>query len=320
MSELRVLTLNFFVRPPFITNNGNDYKTERLKHFVKHFADKFDLMCFQELFSVGSSHQKDLFNDLSHHGLSHHVTVPHSAWSLFNGKAIDSGLAICSRFPIIESDHLVFSSGTSVDKLASKGALYAKIETKNKENKKNILQVVTTHLQASYGSGNNTDVAAEQTQELHDFIQKKLKKHPSKPMIVVGDFNLNGRRKWDDGKTHTKKYKNLMEKLKFPGHQTHDVIYECIGEHPITINDYKMVDGERKPRETVLTNHDDFLKSGCLDYMFYIESHKDHGGVPYQPIYDSSGAKVERMFVRKQPFTQISDHYGLCMYLKRKPK
>jgi hypothetical protein len=43
--HIKLLTLNIFMRPPLITNNGNDYKDERLK-LISSILDDFDIICF----------------------------------------------------------------------------------------------------------------------------------------------------------------------------------------------------------------------------------------------------------------------------------
>ena len=53
--QVRILTLNMFLRPGPINTNGNDYKEERLLAFAEAYLDKFDIICFQELFSWISS-------------------------------------------------------------------------------------------------------------------------------------------------------------------------------------------------------------------------------------------------------------------------
>jgi len=41
---------------------------------------------------------------------------------------IDSGLIILSRFPIVESDELIFNRFDDVDAMSAKGAVFAKIK------------------------------------------------------------------------------------------------------------------------------------------------------------------------------------------------
>ena len=50
--KVKFLTVNLFLRPSFVTNSGtNDLKFERLRQFCDLYLAKFDVICFQELFS-----------------------------------------------------------------------------------------------------------------------------------------------------------------------------------------------------------------------------------------------------------------------------
>jgi len=54
------------------------------------------------------------------------IILPHKP-GLLSRSMIDSGLIILSRFPIVDSDELVFKSYFDVDALSAKGAVFAKI-------------------------------------------------------------------------------------------------------------------------------------------------------------------------------------------------
>lgn len=46
--DVRVLSYNIFLRPPFVRNNLDDFKNERLKEFINHI-DKYDIISLQEV-------------------------------------------------------------------------------------------------------------------------------------------------------------------------------------------------------------------------------------------------------------------------------
>ena len=48
--------------------------------------------------------------------------------SLFSMTPLDGGLLTLSRFPIVDSDFLVFKRGVFSDWLSRKGVLYSKID------------------------------------------------------------------------------------------------------------------------------------------------------------------------------------------------
>jgi endonuclease/exonuclease/phosphatase family metal-dependent hydrolase len=47
--EFKILTYNIFLRPPGVANHKNDFKSERLSHFVETMKD-YDIICLQEIF------------------------------------------------------------------------------------------------------------------------------------------------------------------------------------------------------------------------------------------------------------------------------
>lgn len=56
---INLLTYNLFLRPPLITNNGNDFKNERLNLF-KDYLYEFDIINFQEVFQTLNNRKKEL--------------------------------------------------------------------------------------------------------------------------------------------------------------------------------------------------------------------------------------------------------------------
>ena len=50
-NKLRLLTYNLFLRPLGIIDGETDYKDERLQKFIENYLDKYDVICFQEVFS-----------------------------------------------------------------------------------------------------------------------------------------------------------------------------------------------------------------------------------------------------------------------------
>lgn len=63
-ANVRLLTINLFCRPAFITNAGtNDLKFERLRQFCDLYLDQFDVICFQELFSWLGSWKEQMVHE-----------------------------------------------------------------------------------------------------------------------------------------------------------------------------------------------------------------------------------------------------------------
>ena len=44
--KVRLLTYNFFLRPPPVQEKGGDYKDLRLTLFIEKELHKFDIICF----------------------------------------------------------------------------------------------------------------------------------------------------------------------------------------------------------------------------------------------------------------------------------
>ena len=55
--KIKLLTYNFFLRPPPIKTNSDDYKEERLNDFFDYLPD-YDIICFQEIFGAFHDRKK----------------------------------------------------------------------------------------------------------------------------------------------------------------------------------------------------------------------------------------------------------------------
>jgi endonuclease/exonuclease/phosphatase family metal-dependent hydrolase len=51
------------MRPPGIKNNQDDYKDERLGDILREI-EKYDIVCFQEMFGWGSSRRDKLIEEV----------------------------------------------------------------------------------------------------------------------------------------------------------------------------------------------------------------------------------------------------------------
>ncbi len=66
--------------------------------------------------------------------------------------------------------------------------------------------------------------------------------------------------------------------------------------------------------ETSLTDPSDLCSQQCLDYAFVL----CYGGLAQSSVVSvvEGSASVEPFFVSGQPFTQLSDHYGVKFNLR----
>jgi len=175
---MKVLQYNIFLRPPGISNAGGDYKDERLQLFIDNVLQEngasFDLIFLQEAFAgycgccFGCSGRLDkLRRAAADAGLPYSHSGPQKHWC--EGKFLDGGLLILSRFPIEKRDTLKFTAACHSDTLAAKGALHACIRLPGGQ----LVDVFTAHLQASYSYTPTALVDSTQRlqlTELHEFI------------------------------------------------------------------------------------------------------------------------------------------------------
>jgi exonuclease III len=99
----------------------------------------------------------------------------------------DSGLIILSRYPIIEGSAMTYSSSSGSDRLANKGAVYARIQISSSEG--DYIHVFNTHIQAH----DYSETRLAQISELMDFISEIIKsdKDHIRPILIAGDFNVS---------------------------------------------------------------------------------------------------------------------------------
>ncbi|KAI7872582.1 Endonuclease/exonuclease/phosphatase [Spinellus fusiger] len=321
------LTLNIFMRPPGIQNNWSDYKDDRLDYIVRFLLPKYDVIAFQESFAFGTRRKDRLIREARALGFNHHVeSERHYPWEV----AVDGGLLLLSRFPIVSSDMIEYPRGSHSDWLARKGALHALVQL----NLSTRLHVYTTHAQASYEPGNQGDrrIRMSQFAALHQLMSTTAKEEGA-PVLVMGDFNV-------DATQHTpmpappqqNEYKMMMSVLEGHGIESRfgrmyadpdwlltlqDIIYQYYQSHVVTLGDTIKVNGEYVPAETVLTDSNDLMTMESLDRMLWDsrDSSLTVKSVQLEKFLVSENKALNDEEKRALPFTQISDHYGLSCVL-----
>jgi len=285
----------------------------RLEEFKKRM-NKYDIIALQEVFALGTSRQHRLINFARQQGFVYvNRAVPPP---LFSRKFIDAGLLILSKYPILETDAIIFKEGTQIDFYAAKQVIYSKIQLNEHTIESNI-HLFTTHLQASYhdncDSINSLNDLARKDQflEFIDFVKSKIQ-DSTELCIIAGDFNINARAHPADSVTESKEYKDMMEifSKKLPEFEIKDLLKETYGCHPCTYADITLKDGKIIPRETVLTHTADYCMEESIDYIFSILQKSN-----LTPALSSSKIKITEFFVEDLPVTQLSDHYGISLDL-----
>lgn len=336
--ELRLLSFNAFCRPPGIKNKENDWKTERLTYMAKHEIQNYDIVAMQELFGTFSGRRDTFLKSCADSGHGYYVTSPKPSWKFL----IDGGLAIVSKYPIVESEWRPFAPGVHSDRLAEKGILWAKVAL-------NVdlgiyIHVFNAHTQSSYNDPVGTTswkVRERQTQVMLKFMED-ITANDSYPAVLMGDLNIDARKEMpkNSSSTEYKAFLELLNGMKSSrgahdpepiGFVVQDVLYDYNNnEHPVTFGDAVIgPNNEVKPLEVAFTKPHDYGTFQCLDYIFWMTrpgynrsetstSAKRLAGdkgaekltSPNSKVLASKGSAVAKLFVEGQQFTQLSDHYG----------
>lgn len=336
---------NFVIGPPapqFTHNVDDDFKDQRLGSFIDHYLVSYDVICLQEMFGAFSNRRKQLIRAAKKRGFHWKVSSPQSRSSLF---LVDGGCIILSRVKVVSDSSTIFRPGVMSDRLAAKGAIYAKLEPKPGM----FIHLFTTHLQAVYADEGSQqqclDIQKEPYSELvqfvmntvianedvHDMVESRklidsslipsqniMRSFSSRwPIYIVGDFNCNSR-------GPPKPYTDLTSALSQLG-RCRDLLFDTLKEHPVTYASAELsVDGGSHfvPLETALTTPDDYCPSGkwinqSLDYIFHIPP--THNGNEFE-TESCSVRHLEYIADRHPrgiaPLHYLSDHFAVETRLK----
>jgi len=309
--NVRVLTYNIFLRPPLIKNNEDDFKNERLAEFLRTEIDRFDIVCLQEMFNLANYRQQLLLQIAREKGFPYYAKSVNPSW--FSGKFIDAGLVILSRYPIWETDGMIYRSGNQIDGWAAKQVIYAKVQVTPNY----FVHVFTTHMQASYYDNHqsinviNDKARATQVQEMADFIKAKTEISPY-PVLITGDFNI-------DSVQENEEYQYMFNTLKGAKPTVKDLLKEFHNSHPITYGDFFHTPHETEmgkmvpvPRDTVLTHKADYCCGLSIDYIMIADTEEN----AREKVVEVTDTQVEPFFVDGHKFGQLSDHYGISTTLR----
>lgn len=125
----------------------------------------------------------------------------------------------------------------------------------------------------------------------------------------MGDLNVNGREELEDVVQDSLAYRTDLIDILTPW-ICHDLLREFLGFQPITVGDYyKNLKGKRVPLETCFTRRVAKTKGLRMDYLLLLRPSSQGNQTSWS--YRLRSANVEKFQVSEQPFTQISDHYGV---------
>ncbi|KAI0560035.1 sphingomyelin phosphodiesterase [Gracilaria domingensis] len=302
INVLRFMTLNVFIRP--IGIGIDDYKDSRLRDLLKEMGS-FDVICFQELFTASGFRKAQFLRKLDQlYGFKYYVTSPSPGIKgllSFPPKLIDGGLVIASRFEILQADYITFSRATtaSIDTIVAKGVLYAGVAVPAPNNSTFLVHVFTTHMQANNGLDVDFGTTRQsQLRELVEFVIQKTSEDPSRPIILAGDFNVDGRLDFDHGSSSVE-YAHMIEVLNKvrPISPLRDILYDTNGRiQPVTSAGGLSGDNQKNER---------------LDYIFFSPGTKNatHSLGTVKCIEDS--VRAEPWKISGRPYRTLSDHFAV---------
>ena len=335
---IKILTYNFFSRPPPVNTNGTDYKDERLNDFIE-FLPEFDIICFQEMFTTFNDRKHRMIREGAKAGLKYYVSakVP----SFFSKYIADSGLLILSRYEIVENDSYDYYLNISGDSVSNKGILYAKIKINDR-----YLFLFNTHLQASYFDESQKSinctiqVRTGQTEELVNYVYNKLLSIPQYQIkqgcvLIVGDLNIDAhdnkfaKERYLIPQYNIPEYELLKQKLNKLG-KAIDLMEKKYNDHLYTFGN-----NDKPEYDQVLTGKAEINMKQTLDYMWEIipdynsdifknefynlfydneeEKNEENENNKEKILYET--LKVEEFLVKNRPYQQLSDHFGVSVEL-----
>ncbi|KAL7713623.1 sphingomyelin phosphodiesterase [Entamoeba marina] len=279
---IRILTYNLYLRPLFISAQGNDHKNTRLKVFCKSHLNNYDIICFQEVFNEFNSRRTTLINKAKKVGFHYVLKSKKPKYPLY---VCDSGLLIISRYPITSSDFFLYHRSVHADAVAAKGILYAKISITPSQH----IHLFNTHTQAVYTFNPHDDPVALTIRNRHITSFFSI-------FLLCGDFNVNGRH--PDTGLSSEDYNEFLQNLNLKNGELTDLLMrDNNGIHPITFGDV-FVDNEgiERPCDTEITYEVSAKDKSRLDYIFYWKKDKEE----------------PRIECKNCHFPFMSDHYGVA--------
>ncbi|ABS20917.1 Sphingomyelin phosphodiesterase [Bacillus cytotoxicus NVH 391-98] len=196
----------------------------------------------------------------------------------------DGGVAIVSKWPIVEKVQYVFQKGCGPDNLSNKGFVYTKIKKDDR-----FIHVIGTHLQAEDNQCGNispSSVRTNQLKEIQEFIQKK--NIPSDEYVVIGgDMNVN-----KINSNHTSEYESMFKTLhaSVPSYTGHTATWDA------TTNSIAKYNFPEAPAE----------------YLDYIVTSKDHATPTYlenKVLQPKSPEWSVTSWFKTYTYNDYSDHY-----------
>jgi len=296
VTRMRILSLNFYMRPMGVSDMHGDYKKERLQDFIHHHLDDFDVLSLQEMFSTFSLRRNELVLAAQRQGFSYVASSPPP--SALSFKCFDAGLLILSRYPLEDVAFMEFDQSCHSDSLANKGALRASVRFGPEP--LDTIRLFNTHLQASYSHKDvsATTVALQQLRQVFDLIREDLSRSQHEAVLLAGDLNLDA--------FEEDTYSRITDLCK--PIEMQDLLRKQFGASVgtcISNIDARGVDMGTRRRTKAEREEKGFTEVHmCLDYQLFFEGSSRR--------LSHLQTRVEEFEFISNPFGRLTDHAGIC--------
>ncbi|XP_072202365.1 sphingomyelin phosphodiesterase 3 [Excalfactoria chinensis] len=162
------------------------------------FPANLDFLCLQEVFDKRAAEK---LKEQLHHYFEYIVydVGVYGCHACCSFKFVNSGLLFASRYPVMDAAYHCYPNGRGTDSLASKGALFLKVQVGSTPQDQRIVGYIScTHLQAIAG---DTTVRCEQLDMLQDWLSEFRKSTSSSSTanpeelvafdVICGDLNFD---------------------------------------------------------------------------------------------------------------------------------
>jgi len=187
LTHFTIVQYNIMDRPYWVGQEGQRERVCRIPQALAHSIaaqEHVDALVLNESFSGTCAGNLKLTDLLALYGWHYHLSTVSTWWKPSNG-----GIFIASKWPIVASQNMVYTSCLVPDCLAAKGVQYAHIE-KMLDGRTKRYHVFGTHMQA-WGGAEAVAVRSEQAREMAGFIQQQ--NIPlTEPVLLAGDLNTRG--------------------------------------------------------------------------------------------------------------------------------
>ncbi|ACM11198.1 MULTISPECIES: sphingomyelinase C [Bacillus cereus group] len=207
----------------------------------------------------------------------------------------DGGVAIVSKWPIVEKVQYVFANGCGPDNLSNKGFVYTKIKKNDR-----FVHVIGTHLQAEdsmCGKTSPASVRTNQLKEIQDFI--KNKNIPNDEYVLFGgDMNVN---KINAENNSDSEYASMFKTLhaSIPSYTGHTATWDA------TTNSIAKYNFPDSPAE-------------YLDYIIASKDHANPSFVENKVLQPKSPQWTVTSWLKKYTYDDYSDHYPVAATISMK--